>query len=296
MKEAAKFLLFRKHPTRVGEDYVTSAMQGFETSILLIALRRFPVALSAIGSALESALQASGVGRTERDGLQILLTKASHKSSRLRLWNVDDLKAFRDLRNKFVHRGFSPRDDNPSIRAIVATGLPLLELVFEEFLDFSISDGLLMEYAEHLRVAKAVLGEADSRGQQGEGYCLNALGASIRWSLKDSFQSSGEWSAIESADTDGYRFEMTQRLRDLLESKCECPCNCDCPVCCEYNTAVADLDTLLLQRQEVVPVRYSCTNCGFATALDERILAEELLRETLLVHKDAVLQGYDIKS
>ena len=56
-------LFFRHHPEAlVGDGTLTSSLQSLETSFLLISLSRFPHALTACFTAIETAIRASGVG------------------------------------------------------------------------------------------------------------------------------------------------------------------------------------------------------------------------------------------
>jgi hypothetical protein len=287
-------VFFGKVPARIDEDYVPAALQGFETMLLLIAIRRYPNALIAIGSALESALQSSQIGGSRRDGLQDLMKKAAKRSEALRGWTGDELESFRETRNDFVHRGFSPRDDERSVRAMIVTGIPLFHAILAEFLTFDLNEGLHAEYARHIQVATRVHSRAESVGQRAERYCLRALGASIRWSLKDNFQSYWELDALKAANEDGDRFiahaEETKRISRAYDASCVC----ECPVCLEYNTAVVELDGDKLDAGEVQPVQLACVNCGFRATRGEHLLAEELLRGPLERERESVLKGYGI--
>lgn len=159
---------------------------------------RYPNALTALVSALEVALQAAPIGGKESYGLVKLLEKAAQKSQRFNDWDTQALDELRELRNRFVHRGFSEVDNDSSVRVIVKTGLPLFCAAFSEFLDFSVVDGLMVEQSTHLEIVAEVLRNADELGLSAEAYCFKAFGASVRWSFKDSLQSSWEARAIRS--------------------------------------------------------------------------------------------------
>ena len=55
-------------------------MQSLETSFFLIALGRYPHALTICAAAIESAMQAADIGAKETDALQELLKKARKSS------------------------------------------------------------------------------------------------------------------------------------------------------------------------------------------------------------------------
>ena len=125
MNAHVTLLLFRSTPLRISEDYVAAALQSFETFIFLVALRRYPSALTVVAAAMESALQASDIGLKGNERLPDMLKKAVKSSSAMSRWDDVRTKAFRDLRNQIMHRGFSPHDDERSIFEILQTGVPL---------------------------------------------------------------------------------------------------------------------------------------------------------------------------
>ena len=69
---------FRDAPKSVSlNEHLVSSMQTFETSLYLLALKRYPHALTACASALESGIQAAPqVGATDADALVAAFTKA----------------------------------------------------------------------------------------------------------------------------------------------------------------------------------------------------------------------------
>jgi hypothetical protein len=292
MHEPVTLLLFRSTPLRISEDYVAAALQNFETFIFLVALRRYPSALTTIAAAIESALQASSIGQKSKDGLQTLLKKASSVSTAMSLWDDVRTTAFRDLRNQIMHRGFSPRDDERSIFEIMKTGTPLFFEITREFLEFDCLEGLHTEYAEHLRVAVAAHEVACAEGSAAGTYWLQALGASVRWSLKDNFQSSWELTALRGADIHGDRYLMHQEARTEIEKRFDNPWGCQCPICLEDNAAVVELDGGALDGHQVVAVRFECINCGYTSKVHEKLLTKELFRRQLSPIRVSILKSY----
>lgn len=102
-------LFFRHHPGALaGSVALASSIQSLETSFFLIALDRFPHALSACAAAIETAIRASDVGAKKGDSFQCLLEKAKAKSEKIAEFPGEALDRFRKVRNRVTHSGFIP--------------------------------------------------------------------------------------------------------------------------------------------------------------------------------------------
>lgn len=156
-------LFFRHRPEGwATKEYIASSMQSFETSLFLIAVRRYPHALSVCASAIESALQAANIGAKDRDGFQELVRKAKNSSKAVFAFEDEKLVDFRETRNRITHHGFSPQDDSETTSLYLEVGLPFLALCYREFHAFDLLDGLWLECAEHIENAQRVLGLANT--------------------------------------------------------------------------------------------------------------------------------------
>jgi hypothetical protein len=195
-------LFFRHRPDGwATEPSVASSLQSVESSFFLIALRRYPHALSVCASAIESTLQAASIGAKESDGFQKLVKKAKKSSEAVSRFSDESLEHFRDTRNRITHHGFSPRDDSDSVSLYLAVGLPFLSLCYREFHKFDLMDGLLMEYAWHISVAQKVLALAKATTQDTDiSYCLHSFSHLIRLGFKESFSTGWEIDALVRAD------------------------------------------------------------------------------------------------
>ena len=147
-------LFFKESPSEwQASAELASSLQSVETSFFLTALGRHPHALSVIASAIESCLQAGGIG-AKNDGLQERIKKAKHAVHAIKVFPDEDLERLRDVRNRIVHRGFSPKDDSESVSIYISIALPLLQLCYESLHSFDFMGGLLNEYAEHIAAAQ----------------------------------------------------------------------------------------------------------------------------------------------
>jgi len=72
-------LFFRHRPADwATRDYIASSMQSLETSLFLIASRRYPHALLVCASAIESALKAADIGAKKGASFRDLIENAKN--------------------------------------------------------------------------------------------------------------------------------------------------------------------------------------------------------------------------
>ena len=80
--EEPTFVFFRNRPDGLAEKPpLASSMQSLETSFFLIALYRYPHALSTCASAIEAAVKASPACASEGSGLQAQIGAARRHSA-----------------------------------------------------------------------------------------------------------------------------------------------------------------------------------------------------------------------
>jgi hypothetical protein len=288
-------LLFFRHRPEGWNVPIASSMQSVETSFFLIALGRYPHALSVCASAIESNLQAAGIGAKEKDGLQDLVKKAKKSSDAVEQFSDELLDHFRETRNRITHRGFSPKDDSESVSLYLDIGLPFLSLCFREFHAFDLMDGLLGEYVEHITAAQKVYLLAKNGPILDMSYCLHSFGHLIRWSFKHNFSAGWEINALVHAEQIGGKFEKTYAEKRDLERLFEVSRSFDCPVCDDIDGVVAELDPSELDKGEVSPMRMACTNCGFVVNRDQPYLSKVLLGKQITESKTQVLKEYGIQ-
>ncbi|HRF07915.1 MAG TPA: hypothetical protein PL193_04625 [Xanthobacteraceae bacterium] len=89
----------------VSPDGFASSLQKIEVSFLLIALRRFPSALSEVVAAIESLLHSSEDERlASRVGLSSKLRECRNIYPNLQKFPENDLRELREKRNAFEHK------------------------------------------------------------------------------------------------------------------------------------------------------------------------------------------------
>jgi hypothetical protein len=134
------FVFFRTSPDNLmSRPPLCSSLQNLESCFFLIALNRYPQALIACASAIESCLRAAfNIRPEENRKLVDLLKDAKNYSQKLKNFSQVKLDNFRKTRNNFVHFGFSPDDDNKAARLLLDSGFIFLNLCYEEFFNFNL--------------------------------------------------------------------------------------------------------------------------------------------------------------
>ncbi len=295
VNNAPTLLFFRSRPIEWTVNVsIASSMQSLETSFFLVALRRFPHALSTCASAIESAIQAAKVGANDKDGLQTLIRKARQHSPLIADFSEAKLQAFREMRNRITHRGFSPKDDSEATSLFLDVGLPFLALCYQGLHSFDLMDGLLQEYVEHLNIATKVHDQAKNLQDIELSYCLNSFGHLLRWSLKDNFSSEWELDALTHSEEYGGKFDRMSDEKKKLERLFDVHWTFDCPVCDDVEAAVCEIDSQALDALDVRPKRMGCTNCGFVVRTSHAFLSAILLEKQIANSRKQILKEYGL--
>src|ERR1019366_4879138 len=112
---------------------LASSLQTFETCLFLIGMHRYPSALVSCGTAWESVMKAKlAIPPEDRIMAAELLKKTRSRFVALNVFDGDALRAFRDARNRVVHYGFSPKDDEECAVLLLKVGFPFLSLLYRE--------------------------------------------------------------------------------------------------------------------------------------------------------------------
>jgi len=270
-------------------------MQSLETSFFLIALGRFPHALVACATAIESAIQTAGIGDKRKDGLTNLINKAKTKSPSINNFDGDLLIKFTRTRNDIVHRGYVPQDNARSAKFYLTVALPLLSICYQDFHSFNLTETLLKEYSKHIEIAQAVLEKATRMNWPDPTYCLDSFSHGLRLAFKQNFSANWENRAFELADTVGARFEAMNARKEALESYFKTPWTCNCPVCDDVDCVIADLDADKFDDHQIVAKGMECTNCGFsATDKTHPFLSHALLEPQLSRFSSQILREHGV--
>jgi hypothetical protein len=289
------FLFFRSPPKNVeARTALASSMQSLDSVLLLVALMRYPHALTTCASAIESAIKSSLAGKTlgSRNGLNDLLEAAKRESIELAAFPAGALAEFRRARNRITHDGFSPRDDSESVGLLLEVGFPFLNQCYLHLFSFDLWDALLPEYAQQMEIGTEVYLRGKHVAELDRSYCLKSLGHLIRWSLKDNFSAGWEIQELVESEESGSGFDFKHKQREMLERLFGPEWVFDCPLCREPQAVVCQLDEDQLRSRIIVPKRLACTNCGLVVKSAELYLSEALLKDEIAAAKESILKDY----
>jgi HEPN domain-containing protein len=320
-EDAPFFQFLRATPSDLTDNPpLASSLQAFETALFLLALGRYPSALVSIGSALESALKAKLRIPPDKicylwqmlDKLRPLPASLEHFAPK---GDRNSLQArFSDMRNRIVHYGFSPRDDETSVVMLLETGFPFLCRVYEEYFDYFLDwkdirpgatdfhalsqdemrkAGLIPYLADHLRVAIQVYQEGRQLDLPDRTYCINGLRRVVTHGIHLQARTWSVDRALDLADECGILFEaQAEELEKLERALGDFFWKFQCPVCFEWETARFALDEAKLNAGIIAPTRGACVECGFAVRADEPFLAGWLLADQIVEHRQAILEAF----
>lgn len=268
-------------------------MQSLETSFLLIALSRFPHALTACATAIETAIRASGVGGKRKINLLRFAGKATTEKT-IR-YPRRALEKFVRTRDRFIHQGFTPKDDSKATGLILEVGLPFLWLCYKKWHCFDPAKEMLPEYWEQLDVAGRVHSLAREESGLDLSYCVNGFKHLIRWCLRRNFSPGWEIGSLINSEETGEAFVKKEEAKDVLKRLFAVYWSFDCPICDDHQAVVCELDAAKLREHEVALSRMACTHCGFAVRESQPFLSEILLERQLMVEQSAILAEYGIE-
>ena len=292
------FLFYRSLPGEPTIAALASSLQGLETSFFLVSLRRYPHALTVCASAIESMIKHSPACEPllKKSGkapmLNDLIQAVREKSPSLNAFPEFELNAFRQTRNRIVHKGFSPKDDSESAELLIKVGFPLATSCLQQLYGFDLMDCLIVEYAHHLEIAKRVYEKG--RSVAGEfTYCLRSFGHYLQWCFRDNFLANWEFDAIENADVNFIKGDRIDAAKNALEGRFNASWDhFSCPICGDLSTTIVELDADALGERKVVPLRMACFNCGFTVRSGQLFLSETLLEPQVIEQRSKILKDF----
>ncbi len=282
-------MLFRATPAdMMKHPPLASSLQSFETCLLLIALGRLPSALVSCAAAVESVIKAK-LGKPPEDEVKFwkLIQEIRQLCPSLRLFDETKLDRFRDTRNRVVHYGYTPKDDEVCAVELLETGFPFLEKCYSELFGFGLISqpgsqreaGLERGVAEQYRVCREVYRRAKELKGISYGYCFDSLAHCIRFGLKAVTMTVTERSLMEIEEDLGGKFEHEQRVRQRIERAFKGPTwEFDCPICGGQSSMIAELDEAALRSKRVSVRLCMCVSCEMLVSDGHPYLADELLR------------------
>jgi hypothetical protein len=201
-----------------------------------------------------------------------------------------------------VHRGFTPRDNSRCVYLFSAIGLPLLDIVYENFHSIRLYEdlGQYGRLADHLKIAERVCTQAAPLDIDMT-YSIGSFAHLVRLVSQPTFMSDWEWLALNQDEEPWVFWELRQKAKENLESLFNNPWTFDCPVCRNSESVVCDLDFETAcgddteRQQKITPTQMRCVYCGYLIGKDEPFISEIILHDqlTLGVTKE-ILKEYHV--
>ncbi len=272
-----------------------SSIQNLELCFYLIALGRFPHALTACASSIESAIKSTlNISPEQFTNAEKLFKQVATVHPALSSFNEQDLKSFRFTRNRIMHYGFSPRDDEETATLLLKIGFPFLMACYKEFFNFDLLDDIAVEFGRQLRIALDVYQQAKDIPDLKLSYCFLGFGHLIRWRLRQSLMGNWEIDASEHWEEIGAKFDASAKMKRELELMIGAAWSFDCPVCDEIDTFVCEIDEDRLDDRVVSLRRGMCASCGFVVPRNCPFLVDALCREQIPQKRDKILRDAGI--
>ena len=290
---------FRATPDRVmSRPPLASSLQSLESSFILISHARFPHALVTCASAIESSIKAAlGIPSAKRPNAADLYDRAQRRWSNLQSFDTAELDRFRNTRNRIVHYGFIPRDEEEAAVLLLRTGIPFFEACNREFFGFEVVDGLVVEFGENLRIALSTYQRVKGIPRLQFARCFDAFAHLLRWSLRESLMADWERGAVARAESYGAAFESSRDTKSQLDRVFGATWPFDCPICGEVSTLVCEVDSDRLEEHAIVLHRALCTHCnlilGGVPFLTEALVASQIETQRMDILRDYGMLGGD---
>ncbi len=296
-QETPELHFFRTTPdSLMAQPPLASSLQNLESSFFLVALNRFPHALVTCASAVESAMKSVLKLPPEQFlNAEKLFAKAIELHPALLSFPQDQLENFRFTRNRIVHYGFSPRDDEETAILLLQVGFRFLGACYKEFFNFDLRDGLVMEFGDQLAIALDVYERAKDIPGRHSSWCFSAFGHLVRWTVRESLMADWENEASIHAEETGVKFDRCEKRKHQLERMFGAAWAFDCPVCGDIDAFVCELDENGLNDCVVALKRGECANCGLVVPKDCPFLADALCRQQITDKRWEILQDFGIK-
>lgn len=303
-EDQPSFLFFRRTPADMMQHPpLASSLQSFETCLLLIALGRFPSVLSSCAAAVESVIKAKlGTPPEDQVRMRDLIEEIRRVSPSLRLFDQTKLQDFRETRNRVVHYGYTPKDDEICAFQLLETGFPFLEKCYSELFGFDLISrpgggalgALEPQVGEQYRVCREVYLRARQLRGIGYQYCFESLAHCVRFQMKGITMTVAERSMLEMDEERGIKFDHEQRTRQRIERAFTGPTReFDCPICGGHSSMIAELDDEALRSKQVLVRRCLCVSCEMLVSGGNPYLADQLLRVPIQV-ETTILKEFGI--
>jgi hypothetical protein len=262
-----------------------SALQGFETMLLLIAEGRFPAALAVCINAIESSWKAhSAMGPDDRVFLAEVLGGMRSALPREAISTFSSkLTTLREKRNQITHFGFSKQDDEESMSLLLSTAIPLLDAWIQHAIGVKVVESLVYDLGDKIRQAIGLVSQRSSTGINLS--AIDAIRGVRHWILHHtrlSYLPEWEQEILDQEASSGWRgWEIKQRLMTRVQNEMDPYAVIDCPICKSGDSMVVRLDDAALEANQLIPLEVHCVECGLQLPESASPLVIEICRSEL---------------
>jgi len=293
---------------------LASSLQSLETTFLLLSLERYPSALVSCVSAWESAIKAKLKIPAEDHKFPIAkaLGEIREKTPSLMQFDRDLIDGLRRTRNRIVHYGFSPHDDQECGRLLLETGIPFLVALYRELFGFhlnwhdarpGITDfmqltkeeatavGLVPYISDQLYIVTTMYKLNEGLSDFDFLHCFTAFNHFLRLMLKDTYSSNVDGLVTEQATSIGLRHEIEESEKKSIAGRLGgSTWEFDCPMCNGTQSIIAGLDDEALGTGEVSLSWAICVSCHLVLPKKALHLANLVLDRELKDQTQAILE------
>jgi hypothetical protein len=209
-------------------------------------------------------------------------------------FSESQLERFRHSRNRIVHYGFSPQDDEKTAALLLDTGFSFLSACYQEFFGFDLKKALEREIVDQLWIALDVYQRAKLLAGFRASSCFSAFGHLIRTGVRQSLMHQWESEATIHAEEVGIKFDHTEKRKGKLERAFGAAWAFNCPICRDIETFVCELDESDLEKAVVTVKRGECASCGLVVPRECPLLGNALCSQQLMATSEKILAEFGI--
>ena len=283
--------LMQHHP-------LAASLQTFETSLMLLSLRRIPAALVMIGSAIESVQKA--ILQTEESeeikaGALFKMIKGHYGKKRDdwdELWTP--YNNFFKTRNSVIHYGYTPESTDICARQLLGAGFPILSNLYEALFDIHLTkkttDTKTLFFFTKLERfwedTNKIYQLALAKKEDYVAYALLPLMDYTRYLMHDDGDDGSSTYSL-------YEYEKGSRVKEVLEKRYTYPHEFECPIC-GMDSFVAGLDEEDLEDNIITIEEGECALCEFSVNSKQRLVLDVIMEDELKKKSPELRKGYGI--
>ena len=303
-------------PDMLKNPPLASSLQSLETTFFLLSLERYPSALVSCVSAWESAIKAKLKIPPDDDRVSIarLLGTIRESSAGLRQFDRANLDSLRQTRNRIVHYGFSPHDDQECGRLLVETGLPFLTALYRELFAFHLNwrdtrpgvrdftqltsqeaacTGLVPYFSDQIHIVNSMYALNRDREDFDVLFCFTAFAHFLRLKMKESYASSADNMVAVRAASIGFRYEAeNDEKRNISDRLGGVTWEFDCPMCNSARSVVSGLNEDALDKGATEISWGICVSCQLVMPKAAYHLANLVLHRELSEQTSEILKHF----